>query len=454
MNTQNTSLMQVLERILSWFQANKPNIAQSLQPGLSREQIEAQVQALPFCLPEEVYQLYQWRNGSLATAPVDLMPQYRMLSLEDAIADRKLSYEIYLGCRGDEVRDSDDDISWLPLFAEDGNFYVVKGDTNPQASMPILSRSEYSTTQDDLTLVFNNLTDMMLAIAECFETGVYYFDDYNYLCSDGDDPREAQIWQKYQPNQTNNITAILNNQAQHLSDKERIEAYGNLVRTQHPQALSVLSQALENPELTNSSLRFHLINYIGEINSREAIQYLLNLLKNGYSDTYNVISCLIYPVKNKELIRDPEAADVVIQMLQEPGGTNEKVIKLSGILGDKRAVEPLLVILQNEFFGDSNPNEQIISSGMIEWLHPDEHSLSILFAAMESLGILKDQRAIEPLFQIALLAQQSESQTICFFAAKALRKLGDFRVREIFNQLAYSEHAVVRDWVKAELEQM
>lgn len=82
MNTQNTSLISVLERITSWFQANKPNIIQALQPGLSREQIEAQVQVLPFRLPEEVYQLYQWRNGSSSgNAPVDLMPQYRILSL-------------------------------------------------------------------------------------------------------------------------------------------------------------------------------------------------------------------------------------------------------------------------------------------------------------------------------------------------------------------------------------
>lgn len=453
---QNYPLIQVLERIFCWFQANKPNITESLQPGLTREQIDAQVQALPFRLPEEVYQLYQWRNGSLITAPVEFMPQYRLLSLEDAIAERKFSYDIYLEVRGDEVRDSDDNGCWLPLFAEDGNYYVVKGDANPQANAPILHRSEIACDREDLALIFNNLTDMMQAIAECFETGVYYFDNFgsNRTWHDLDDPREAQIWLKYQSIYTNNITAILNNQSQDLSYKELIEAYGNLVRTEHPQALSVLSQALKNSDLTNSSLRFHLINDISRINNHEAIHYLLDLLKHGDSDIRrNVVSSLIYNVRDKELIQDSEAVDAVIEMLQRSGGMDEKIIKLSGILGDTRAVDPLLAILQKEVFGSSNPNEQIISLTMIEWLNPKACNLEILFAVIESLGMLKDVRAIEPLFQVAQLAQQCESQTICFVAAKALRKLGDFRAREIFTQLAYSEHAAIRDWVKTELEQ-
>lgn len=453
MNTQNTSLIQVLERILCWFQANKPNIAQSLQPGLSREQIEAQVQVLPFRLPEEVYQLYQWRNGSSGNAPVEFMPQYRILSLEEAIAERKLSYEIYLEVYEDLAQDIDlDDGYWLPLFAEDSNYYVVKGETESQATAPIFHRCHM---ECELDLRLHNLTDMMLVIAECFETGVYYFfDNYNYLCRDIDYSLEGQIWLKYQPHQTNNITAILNNQSQHLSFKELIRAYSDLVGMKHPQVLSVLSQALENPEL-NSSLRFHLISDICSINDAEAIQYLLNLLKQGDSDVqYTIIDRLVDTLKNKELIRDSDAVDVVIQMVQKPGGTYVNAVKLLGILGDTRVVEPLLAILQEEVFGSSNPDEQDLPTlVMIEWLNPNDN-LEILLPVIESLGMLKDVRAIKLLFRVAQLAQQCESPTICLVAARALRKLGDFRAREIFNQLAYSEHATIRDWVKAELEQM
>ena len=35
-----------------------------LQPGLSYEEIDSRVADLPFKLPEEVYQLYRWKNGT------------------------------------------------------------------------------------------------------------------------------------------------------------------------------------------------------------------------------------------------------------------------------------------------------------------------------------------------------------------------------------------------------
>lgn len=131
MNTRD-QLSQALERIWNWFQVNAPTMAKFLQPGLTRDQIDAQ-QDLPFQLPEEVYQLYQWHNGSSAEQHIELMPQYRFLSLEDVIAQYQITVEIWKdvsetenwedgwGCEG-----------WFPVFGEDGNFYIVED----QSSIP------------------------------------------------------------------------------------------------------------------------------------------------------------------------------------------------------------------------------------------------------------------------------------------------------------------------------
>lgn len=35
----------------------------NLLPGLSRQEIEQKISHLPLKLPEEIYELYQWRNG-------------------------------------------------------------------------------------------------------------------------------------------------------------------------------------------------------------------------------------------------------------------------------------------------------------------------------------------------------------------------------------------------------
>lgn len=272
MNTRD-QLSQALERIWNWFQVNALAMLTFLQPGLTRGQIDAQVQDLPFQLPEEVYQLYQWHNGSSAEQYIEFLPQYRLLSLEDAIAQYQMTVEIWVD--SSETEKCDDGWSWVerwfPLFAVDGNFYMIEGPSQPKTTAPIIHFSKYG----DNHLICNSLTEIMLVIAECLETGAYFFpqsesgDTYLYL--DKDETREAQIWLKHQPQQTANVEAMLNRQAEHLSPEARLQAYGNMVAIQHPQALSFLVEAIKNTEMTDSSLRFQIINLIGNLRNPQAI---------------------------------------------------------------------------------------------------------------------------------------------------------------------------------------
>lgn len=52
-----------LKRIWNCLVTKAPEITSLLQPGLKREKIDEITKDLPFKLPEEVYELYQWRNG-------------------------------------------------------------------------------------------------------------------------------------------------------------------------------------------------------------------------------------------------------------------------------------------------------------------------------------------------------------------------------------------------------
>lgn len=174
-----------------------------------RSQIDAQ-QDLLFQLPEEVYQLYQWHNGSSAEQYIEFLPEYRFLSLEDAIAQYQITVEIWGDVSETECHDGWGWIEgWFPVFAEDGNFYIVEGQCQ-HTTAPIIHFSEYG----DNRLIFNSLTAMIRAIAECLEIGAYFFprseygDTYLYL--DKNDTREAQIWLKYQPQRSVNVEAILN----------------------------------------------------------------------------------------------------------------------------------------------------------------------------------------------------------------------------------------------------
>jgi HEAT repeat protein len=462
-------LIQALERILSHWQAKAPTVAQSLRSGLSREQIEIQLQTLPFRVPEEVYQLYQWRNGSEdrrgLAHQVEFMPQYLMLSLEEAIAEYEIIQELLLFDFEEDEEVEESKTYWFPLFARDGENYVIQGDIESKATAPIFNFSEVG-----LELSFNSLTDMMRAIAECFEMGAYSIDDYSYL--DWDDPGEEQIWFKYQPHRIakfdavlNNAAAILNDQAQQLSDEERLEALAVLVRTQHPQALPLLIQEVERlePEVRHLLFQLHhaptrfekadalealppkqivlhsLMAKIRAMDSVEAIRYLWNFMKRNDSEIRDDVLVILAKYGISESVRFVEDAentkviDLLFQAIQQSSFWDFDKIKLLGSLGDPRVVDILLKFLRQIPLGSFNVNKQVlteletplqISCQSYEW--------RILLTVIETLETLGASRAVEPLFQIT---QQQQDPTLRLAAGRALKTLGDSRSREIFTQL-------------------
>ena len=60
-----SGLTEALEFIFNWMMQNMPNHPAVMRKGLSRDVIEAKIQELPFYLPEEIYELYEWRNGGV-----------------------------------------------------------------------------------------------------------------------------------------------------------------------------------------------------------------------------------------------------------------------------------------------------------------------------------------------------------------------------------------------------
>jgi HEAT repeat protein len=463
------SLTQALEQILSHWQAKAPTVAQSLQSGLTRNQIETQLQTLPFRLPEEVYQLYQWRNGSEdrrgLAHQVEFMPQYVMLSLEEAIAEYKAIQEMLLFDFEDEEEVEESKTFWFPLFARDSDYYVIQGDFESKATAPIFDFSEVG-----LELRFNCLTDMMLAIAECFETGSYSIDDYSYL--DWDDLGADQIWFKHQPHRVakaeaplNSAAAILDNQVQHLSYEQRREGYSALAKMRHPDALPLLIQAVEELEpevkhllfqvenaltasekadalealaLKQSNL-FFLIGNIRAIDTIEAIQYLWDLMKKNDSGIRDAVAVRLASYGVSETVKfvqdaeDIKLADILFQILQQSPSWNLSLVKLLGKLEDTRAVEILLTLLQQAISGSFSLRKQVPAElkafAQINCKSPEWKSLLLV---VETLGALGTPCAVEPLFQ---LAQQQQDPTLRLTAGRALKTLGDSRSREIFTQL-------------------
>lgn len=95
---------------------------EALQPGVSREQVDAAVAGLRLDLPEEVYRLYAWRNGQAGQDAL-FFPGYRFLPIEKAAEHaalmREILYKIPFIGRWHWPR------SYLPIFELLGDYYVV-----------------------------------------------------------------------------------------------------------------------------------------------------------------------------------------------------------------------------------------------------------------------------------------------------------------------------------------
>ena len=152
-----SALIEALERILKYRLKHDSLVAEELQPGLTRAQIDELVKALPFSLPEELYELYQWRNGMK-------IPQlfvrnrngiYGFLSLEKALEVSQIEYENSLTGYGDFLR------NWLLIFeavadnCAEGCVMVVEAKTAVMRT--------YDSEYRDYPVCHTSLTNMMLA---------------------------------------------------------------------------------------------------------------------------------------------------------------------------------------------------------------------------------------------------------------------------------------------------
>ncbi|MBV6621910.1 MAG: SMI1/KNR4 family protein [Rivularia sp. (in: Bacteria)] len=183
-----SDLTDALNRIVNWLKNHTSEKYASVdvwQPGLSYEEIDRRVADLPFKLPEEIYELYQWRNGTYEGEEdfSRFFSGYAFLSLESAIKEyEELNWKLH----------------WFPIFYLDSRDYFI---ISCQSEDLALILRIYLGGGEGEQVLFSSLTNMMLTIAECYETGAFYFDDEGYLTSSYS--KQEFIRKKYNPETRN-----------------------------------------------------------------------------------------------------------------------------------------------------------------------------------------------------------------------------------------------------------
>jgi hypothetical protein len=412
-----SSLITALERIFTCLQAQAPTMAAALQPGLTVAEQTAILAKYPFPLPTEVVELYQWRNGSPIATPCEFLPMHRLLPLAEAVEH----YQFTLAALQDDDNAPDDLAGhWLPILVEDANFYLVIGNRADKSLAPVVYRNEYQ----DLVAEFDSLTSMMMAIADCWETGTYFLAgtaDWPYI--DSHDAKETTIWLKHQPQQQAEMTALLENRPAELLPDRLPRAYANLVYSQHPRAAAIVLQDLG--QTTQPDLRHHLIGLLGDLTDPRALTKTLLLLQSD-DDAECRLALLPLHAWVQRGANDERIVNALLAILHEVNVGSchratlladlDLVAEMLGNLADRRAVEPLLQLLP--MAGD------------------DLNFLARQQQIVMALGKLGDDRAGEPLRAIA---QTAASLLLRMAAAQALTMLGDSQGAVLFQQLTLEQ---------------
>jgi hypothetical protein len=175
----NTELTVDLNRILTSLGSLGTKQADSLQPGLTANEIAARTGGLPFLLPAEAYELYRWRNGSLQA---DLFPLFWFLPLDDAVASYKSTVRDAAAIAASWGADASFTEKWFPLFDCNGSEALCLFCSDEEAATAPLISHEY---ESGTRKVAESLTAFIRNIAERHNAGMYFLNEHGVLVERG-----------------------------------------------------------------------------------------------------------------------------------------------------------------------------------------------------------------------------------------------------------------------------
>lgn len=182
-------MIEELKSILHHHVRLNTQIPGRLNDGISLDEIRRQSESLPFALPEEVEQLFQWRNGTNIEEG-DLLdarwffPGFYFPSLQEAI---RVVHE-----RRDAPQWRE---GWFPVFMDGaGNHYLSCCRKQNSARAEIVG---FLHGEPEQVVEYESLEAMIKTLEACFAEGAFFLDDRGVL--DMDDEHHREIAHRFNP---------------------------------------------------------------------------------------------------------------------------------------------------------------------------------------------------------------------------------------------------------------
>jgi hypothetical protein len=168
-----TNLSKMADQLLSYLQVYTPDFAKDFNPGISRLKIEEVLSPLQYTLPDDFYELYQWRNGH---------PEYFKQPLASAYICQFSSIEQVSGnkqwdCYGKTQTIYKGHIT-LPFIENGPQFFAIALERSYQTEAHIVDVDAFA---DHPILRYDSITSMLTSTVECFEARAFYLNNEGQL---------------------------------------------------------------------------------------------------------------------------------------------------------------------------------------------------------------------------------------------------------------------------------
>lgn len=188
------TITQKLDTLLNALRNKGITKIDHLLPGLARNEIAQKTIHLPFVLPEEIYELYQWRNGckrdiSSTECPF-LFRDHKLLSLDEALAEYDELVECYTyESYENDIRDYGVDFKFcFPFAGFEGSLYTIAC-----GRQYVTERSQHPIIE-----IFEGEGLLFYTFSSMLDTCIEWVQHPSYT-EYGTPLNETEVWEKHNP---------------------------------------------------------------------------------------------------------------------------------------------------------------------------------------------------------------------------------------------------------------
>ena len=178
------------DEILAHLERLGRNLEIIVSPPLKTEKIRQEQYSRGIVFPDEIIDLYSWRNGYVGNqenvlGDFQFFPGFLLIPFGKALEE----FDIY-------SKDERWNRSWFPVFEnQGGDFYVVICDPNSEDFGAVVG---FILGQPDQLVEYESLTALFKTINLCYQRSAFFVRDDGFI--DADDDLMYEISQEVQPN--------------------------------------------------------------------------------------------------------------------------------------------------------------------------------------------------------------------------------------------------------------